>query len=116
MKSLLLSRRLSLTIGLAALAASPSALAEPAPTQINIEHYAFGPPELTVKAGEKVSFVNNDQIPHSVVVQAPNGETFRSKEQLDEGEAFNVVFSTAGEAAYFCDLHPGMRGKITVTK
>jgi plastocyanin len=107
---------LRLAVGLAAFAAGPHASADPAPTQITIEHYAFGPPELTVKAGEKVAFVNNDQIPHSVVVQAPNGETFRSKEQLDEGEAFNVVFSTAGEAAYFCDLHPGMRGKITVTK
>jgi len=105
-----------LAIGLAALAAGSSASAESAPTQIVIEHYAFGPPEVTVKAGEKVAFVNNDQIPHSVVVQAPNGETFRSKEQLDEGEVFNVVFSTAGEAAYFCDLHSGMRGKITVTK
>lgn len=105
-----------LMIGLAAFAASSPLLADSEPTRIVIDHYAFGPPALTVKAGEKVAFVNNDQIPHSVIVQAPNGETFRSKEQLDEGETFEVVFSTAGEADYFCDLHSGMRGKITVTK
>jgi plastocyanin len=107
-----------LGVGLAAIAVSPSASikAQTAPAKIAIEHYAFDPPDLSVRAGEKVEFVNNDQIPHSVVVEAPNGETFRSKEQLDEGEIFGVVFSAAGEAAYFCDLHPGMRGKITVTK
>lgn len=110
------SRAPSLAIGLAALAASLPASAQTAPPQITIEHYVFGPPEQTVKAGEKVVFLNTDQIPHSVVVQAPNGETFQSKEQLDEGETFDVVFSTPGEALYFCGLHPGMRGKITVTK
>ncbi|WP_457798188.1 cupredoxin domain-containing protein [Methylocystis sp. S23] len=112
-------RRLAfLIIGLAVAAASPShpATAQDAPTRIAIEHYMFNPPDLSVKAGGKVEFVNNDQIPHSVVIETPNGETYRSKEQLDEGEAFGVALQTAGEAFFFCDLHPGMKGKITVTK
>lgn len=108
--------RLSLTLGLAVLAASPSLAARAEPAQVTIEHYAFGPPDLTVKAGEKVAFLNSDQIPHSVVVQTPDGKTFQSKEQLDEGEIFDVVLSAPGEALYFCGLHPGMKGKITVTK
>ncbi|KAF2989136.1 cupredoxin domain-containing protein [Methylocystis sp. MJC1] len=105
-----------LIMGLA-VAASPSAAgAQGAPTKIAIEHYAFDPPTISVKAGDRIEFTNNDQIPHSVVLEAPNGETFRSREQLDEGETFAVVLSTPGDAVYFCDLHSGMRGKITVAK
>lgn len=107
-----------LLVGLAVIAASPStsAIAQDVPARIAIEHYAFAPRDIAVKAGEKVEFINNDQIPHSVVVQEPDGKTLRSKEQLDEGETFGVVLSTPGEAAFFCDLHSGMTGKIMVTK
>lgn len=105
-----------LLLGLAVSAGPSTVGAQSAPTKIVIEHYAFGPPALSVKVGERIEFINNDQIPHSIVLEGPNGETFRSKEQLDEGESFGVVLSAPGEAVYYCGVHSGMQGKITVTK
>ncbi len=90
------------------------ALASPARAQdatVTIDNFAFTPQTLTVKAGARVLFVNHDDIPHSIV--GVHGE-FRSK-ALDTEDKFEFTFATAGEFAYFCGLHPHMKGKIVVT-
>jgi plastocyanin len=78
--------------------------------QVSIDNFAFTPATLTVKAGTNVTFVNHDDIPHSVV----GGDgTFRSK-ALDTDDRFAFTFTTPGEFGYFCGLHPHMIGKIVV--
>ena len=77
---------------------------------VAMENFAFIPAQLTVKAGSKVIFVNHDEVPHSVVGL---GSEFRSK-ALDKGERFAITFDKPGEIDYFCGLHRGMRGRITV--
>jgi len=78
---------------------------------VTIDNFSFTPSQLKVKAGTKVVFVNHDDIPHNIV-----GETlkFRSK-ALDTNESFSFVFDKPGEIAYFCGLHPQMKGKLLVT-
>jgi plastocyanin len=78
---------------------------------VTIANFAFTPADIKVKAGSRVVFVNRDDTPHNVV-----GETvkFRSK-AMDANESFAFTFDKPGEIAYFCGLHPMMRGKITVT-
>ena len=77
---------------------------------VAIENFAFTPAELTVKPGTTVTFENRDDIPHLVV--AVDGK-YRSK-ALDTNDKFSVVFDKLGEYAYFCGLHPHMKGKIIV--
>lgn len=78
---------------------------------VGIDNFAFTPAVLTVKPGATVTFVNHDDIPHLVV--AVDG-SYRSK-ALDTNDKFSFTFARPGEYAYFCALHPHMKGKIIVT-
>ena len=87
-----------------AMAASPPAAV------VRIANFTFSPPVLAVKAGSTVTWVNDDDIPHTVVAQ---DKSFKSK-VLDTGDRFSVTFSKPGQFAYFCSLHPRMTGKVVV--
>ena len=80
--------------------------------KIDIKEFMFGPKDLTVAVGTKVTWVNDDQIPHTV---AETHKVFRSA-ALDTNDSFSWVFDTPGEFEYFCALHPQMIGKIVVTQ
>ena len=91
------------------------AFAIPAPAfaegaQVTIDNFAFTPDVIEVKAGTSVTFVNHDDIPHSIV--ATNG-SFHSK-ALDTDQSFTFTPDKVGEFAYFCGLHPHMKAKIVV--
>jgi plastocyanin len=78
--------------------------------KVGIDNFAFTPAVLTVKPGTTVVFENHDDIPHLVVDVAGK---FRSK-ALDSDDKFSITFDKPGEIAYFCGLHPHMKGKIIV--
>ncbi|MGE8186607.1 cupredoxin domain-containing protein [Pseudomonas sp. NPDC086278] len=80
--------------------------------KIDIKEFMFGPKDLTVAVGTKVTWVNDDQIPHTV---AETHKAFRSG-ALDTNDSFSWVFNTPGEFEYFCALHPQMIGKIVVSQ
>ncbi len=90
---------------------APALADDPPPATVTIDNFAFTPAALTVKQGTKVTFVNHDDIPHSIVGV---GGKFRSK-ALDTDQSFEFTFATAGDFDYFCGLHPHMKGKIIVT-
>jgi plastocyanin len=90
-----------------AAAAEPVAAAE---TVVKIDNFTFVPQRVTVKAGETVTWVNQDDIPHAI---AATGKEFRSK-VLDTDDKFSFTFTTAGSFVYFCSLHPHMTGTIVV--
>ena len=79
---------------------------------IGIREFMFEPKDLTVAVGTKVTWVNDDQIPHTVV---ETHKVFRSA-ALDTNDSFSWVFNTPGEYDYFCALHPQMIGKIVVSQ
>jgi plastocyanin len=96
------------------LAPQPAVAASPAPAPagpiVRIDNFTFGPAALVVKPGTTVTWVNNDDIPHTV--RAVDG-SFHSK-ALDTSERFSTTFTKPGEHAYFCSLHPHMTGKVIV--
>jgi plastocyanin len=104
---------LSLSLGVVAAAAisGPGAHAAAAagPT-VNIDNFVFGPEALTVTVGTTVTWVNRDDIPHTVVA---NDKSFKSK-VMDTDERFSFTFTKPGEFGYFCSLHPHMVGKVIV--
>ena len=77
---------------------------------VRIDNFTFDPPVVVVKPGATVTWVNGDDIPHTVV---EDKAAFKSK-VLDTNEKFTMTFANAGEVDYFCSLHPHMRGKIIV--
>ena len=78
--------------------------------RVKIDNFSFTPPTLTVPAGTKVTWVNADDIPHTVVA---DDKTFKSK-VLDTDEAFTYTFDKPGTYSYFCSVHPKMTAKIVV--
>ena len=90
----------------------PSAIqAAPAPVTVKISNFVFTPATLTVAPGTTVIWVNEDDIPHTVV--ADDKTTFRSK-VLDTGDRFSFTFAKPGTFGYFCSIHPHMTGKVVV--
>jgi len=97
---------LGLALGFAVPGASPARAEE---IEVKIDNFTFAPRTLTVKAGTTVTWINEDDIPHTVVSTGH----FRSK-PLDTGDKFTFTFTTAGSFQYFCSLHPHMQASITV--
>jgi plastocyanin len=79
-------------------------------TEVKIDNFAFTPGEVTVKAGTQVSWINHDDIPHTV--DSTQGK-FKSA-ALDTDEKFQFRFSEPGEYPFYCRMHPKMTGKIIV--
>jgi plastocyanin len=102
---------LTISLGMVAAAAvtTPSAQAAAGPT-VNIDNFVFGPEAITVPVGTTVTWVNRDDIPHTVVA---NDKSFKSK-VMDTDERFSFTFTKPGEFGYFCSLHPHMVGKVIV--
>lgn len=80
--------------------------------KVDIKEFMYGPKDITVAVGTKVTWVNDDEIPHTV---AETHKAFRSG-ALDTGDSYSWVFNTPGEFEYFCALHPQMIGKIVVVQ
>ena len=78
---------------------------------VSIENFSFVPAQITVRAGTKVTWVNNDSASHTVTA---NNGAFDSG-TLQQGEKFSRTFTKAGKKfAYHCEIHPQMQGKVTV--
>ena len=105
---------LALSLGVVAAAAVcgpgvAQAAAAAGPT-VKIDNFVFGPEALTVSVGTTVTWINQDDIPHTVVA---SDKSFKSK-VLDTDERFSFTFTKPGEFGYFCSLHPHMTGKVIV--
>ena len=94
----------------AQVSATPTATAAAAPVRVEINQMRFEPASLTIAAGTTVTWVNDDESPHTVT---DRGRVFRSA-ALDTKDRFTYTFATPGEFTYFCTLHPMMVGKIVV--
>ena len=81
------------------------------PVTVRIDNFAFDAQTITVAPGATVTWVNDDEEPHTVV--AVDGRSFRSR-TLDTGEKFSFTFMSAGTYGYFCSVHPHMTGKVVV--
>jgi plastocyanin len=87
----------------------PAGAARAEDVAVHIDNFVFEPAQLTVKAGQTVTWTNRDDIPHTVVCAGK----FRSK-TMDTDGTYSFTFTSAGEYKYFCSLHPHMTGVIKV--
>jgi len=80
-------------------------------THLTIDNFTFKPDAVTVPVGTRIVWVNDDDIPHSIVETTGK---FHSP-ALDTEDKFSFAFDKAGSYEYFCGLHPHMKGKVVVT-
>ena len=81
--------------------------------QIVIKDFHFTPQTLTVKSGEKITWINRDEEPHLVVSVE---KQFKKSPPLDTDQEFTITASAPGTYTYFCSIHPKMTGTILVEK
>ena len=112
LRSLLGLANVSYVQGDKALAVIDSTLADSdaRPAEVRIDNFSFTPQTLTVRAGTKVTWINKDDVPHTVT---STDKQFKSR-TMDTDERFSFTFSAPGTYSYFCSVHPHMTGKIIV--
>ncbi|HKV05985.1 MAG TPA: plastocyanin/azurin family copper-binding protein [Candidatus Acidoferrales bacterium] len=79
-------------------------------TKITTDNFSFTPKETTVTKGTTITWVNHDDVPHTVV---NTDKRFKSN-ALDTDDQFSFTFTESGTYAYFCSVHPLMTGKVIV--
>jgi plastocyanin len=85
--------------------------------QAGAEHYV--PANIAVPAGTTVAWFNDDpNQPHTVTSGLPNSDNSGTEFDsgvISEGAFFQHTFDDAGEFDYYCTIHPGMMGKVSVS-
>jgi plastocyanin len=79
--------------------------------RIEIKDFAFNPKTITVKSGEKITWINRDEEPHTVVSVE---KQFKKSTALDTDQEFTITAGAPGTYSYFCSVHPKMTGTIVV--
>jgi plastocyanin len=106
------TRRIALAAATIAVALLGPATASTASTDTNVSivFRAYQPAQLTVLAGQTVTWRNSGLGPHTVTADA--GQF--SSGTLQAGTTFSYTFSTPGTYPYSCTIHPTMHGRIVV--
>jgi plastocyanin len=80
-------------------------------TQVSMKDIKFNPGTVKIKAGQTVTWTNDDSVGHDVT-----GDDFKSGDPggLANGDTFEHTFKKAGTFDYVCSVHPGMEGKVEV--
>ena len=83
--------------------------------QVTLKTFQFSPKTLEVKTNTRVTWLNEDEILHTVTAGVPGQASGQFNGQLDgKGTSFNFTFSQPGTVQFFCDIHQNMRGEINV--
>jgi plastocyanin len=83
----------------------------PKSVTVTIGNYGYSPKVLTIKKGTTVTWINKDNVPHTITADN-SGPTSAN---LGYNDKYTYTFNTAGIVGYHCELHNGMTGTIIVT-
>lgn len=103
---------LGLAIALMAPCDRPATIADVAKPAavVHIKDFKFDPAVVTIKAGQSVQWINDDQVQHSATA---DDKSFDSGE-LSNGQSYTHAFAKAGTFSYYCDDHAYMKAKLIV--
>ena len=89
----------------------------PSAPEVEIRTFQFAPDTVKVTVGMAVTWINRDEIEHTVTTGTPDGRDGMMHVVLRaKGDSVSRTFERAGTWTYFCDRHQFMRGVITVTR
>lgn len=127
-------KRLTLTLGLVALAAvlaacsgasAAPATQDPAPAggpsgdavTVVAKDIAFTTPAVSAKAGSPftLTFDNQDGAPHNIAISDASGaKVFKGDIVTKQKVDYAVPALAAGTYSFICEVHPEMKGTLTV--
>ena len=89
---------------------STSGQGQPEGAQVVISDYKYEPADITIKAGESVTWTNEDSVQHNA---AADENAFEGP-LLSKGESYTFTFDAPGIYPYHCTPHPFMKATVTV--
>jgi plastocyanin len=90
-------------------AAASASAASGAPA-VAIKGFAFNPATIQAKVGENITWTNDDTVAHTVTLDDGSSKSGN----IDSGTTYSHAFAQAGTFTYHCEIHPQMKGTITV--
>jgi plastocyanin len=96
--------------GAAVLFGAPSREAGAEEVHVTIDNFTFAPTPMIISVGSTVTWMNHDDIPHTVVCP----KLGMKSQTLDTDDSFSYRFERSGTFDYTCGLHPHMRGQVRV--
>ncbi|WP_082658274.1 amicyanin [Paracoccus sp. MKU1] len=82
---------------------------------VDITKMKYATPEIHVKVGDTVTWINREAMPHNVhFVAGVLDEQALKGPMLKKEQAYSLTFTEAGTYDYHCTPHPFMRGKVVV--
>lgn len=85
----------------------------PCPDTISIRDFAYDPESCRVTVGSTLTFVNDDDVPHTATAEDGAVADFDTG-TLQPGASATVTLDTVGASPYFCEIHPSMRATVEV--
>lgn len=92
---------------------------EPAPSgeaskseKVDIIEFTYQPDPVVVQTGGKVIWQNQDAAPHTATADDDSWDTGT----IEKGKIGSETFKEAGTFAYFCEIHPTMKGTVEVVE
>lgn len=96
-----------------------TAESEPAPSgeaaraeKVSIVEFTYAPDPVVVQAGGKVTWQNEDAAPHTATADDDSWDTGT----IEQGKVGSETFKDPGTFAYYCEIHPTMRGTVEVVE
>ncbi|HSE12434.1 MAG TPA: cupredoxin domain-containing protein [Rudaea sp.] len=91
-------------------ASAIAAAGAPHEVTIRMQKESFVPASLTVAAGTRVTWTNDDSVPHSVTA----GDNRIDSGPILPGKSFAWIADGAGSIDYHCIFHPSMTAVLKV--
>ena len=76
---------------------------------VKIIDFSFQPTEITINAGESVTWINQQDVVHTA-----SADDITWSVKMIGGQNMTKKFDAAGEYPYHCAIHPSMKGKVIV--
>ena len=123
-------KRLTLILGLGALAAvlaacsgssagtaAPAGSVDPNAIVVTAKNLAFSPTEVSAPADAPFAIVfdNQEGVPHNMAISDSTGTSvFKGEIVSNQKVTYSVPALAAGSYPFVCEVHPDMKGTITV--
>lgn len=85
-------------------------ITDDAEVAVGIRDFAYEPSRLEIRAGARVTWTNEDSVPHSATARGDEWDTGL----FGKGESRSRTFDRAGEFSYYCSIHPTMLASLLV--
>jgi len=72
----------------------------------------FSEEAVSIKAGDTIKFMNDDNISHNVMSKGPSGSKNAGLQKA--GDATTITYDKAGEHEVVCGIHPKMKLHVKV--